>query len=123
MVGSGVSAGADGMTATGRKGIPIIAGPAFGDRIDFANWQPVPKRFRDRPYHAHNRLIASASLTGNERNSLAHKMGRRLKAANGPVHFVLPQRGVHASDTEGMPAHDPTALAAIVDGTIQMQSS
>ena len=31
------------------------------------------------------------------------------------MHFVLPTQGVHAWDVEGMPAHDPAALAAMVD--------
>lgn len=116
MVGSVVNAGANRMTAAGRRGTPIIAAPGFGDMIDFPTWAPVPERFRDRPYHAHNRLIASASLTGAERRDLAREVARRLKGSTGPVHFVLPTQGVHAWDTEGMPAHDPEALAEMVAG-------
>ncbi len=116
MVGSVVNAGANRMTAAARRGTPIIAAPGFGDMIDFPTWAPVPERFRDRPYHAHNRLIASASLTGLERRELAREVARRLKASTGPVHFVLPTQGVHAWDTEGMPAHDPEALAEMVAG-------
>ena len=116
MVGSVVNAGANRMTAAARNGTPIIAAPGFGDMIDFPTWAPVPERFRDRPYHAHNRLIASAALTGAERRELAREVARRLKPAKGPVHFVLPTQGVHAWDTEGMPAHDPEALAEMVEG-------
>lgn len=116
MVGSVVNAGANRMTAAAKRGTPIIAAPGFGDMIDFPTWAPVPERFRDRPYHAHNRLIASASLTGAERRDLAREVARRLKASKGPVHFVLPTQGVHAWDTEGMPAHDPEALAEMVEG-------
>jgi len=116
MVGSIVSAGADRMTAAGRTGTPVICAPGFGDMIDFATWQPVPERFRDRPYHAHNRLLASAALTGPERQDLAHEVAKRLRGSTAPVHFVLPTRGVHAWDVEGMPAHDPAALADMVQG-------
>lgn len=115
MVGSVVNAGKNRMTAAGKRGTPIIAAPGFGDMIDFPTWAPVPERFRDRPYHAHNRLIASASLNGAERRELAREVARRLKTSIGPVHFVLPTQGVHAWDTEGMPAHDPAALAEMVD--------
>ena len=114
MVGSIVNAGANRMTAAPRRGTPVIAAPGFGDMIDFAAWAPVPDRFRDRPYHAHNRLLASASLTADERGDLAHEVARRLKSGNGPVAFILPTQGIHAWDTEGMPAHDPEALAAMV---------
>ena len=116
MVGSVVSAGADRMTAGPRLGIPIIGAPAFGDMIDFAAWKPVPKRFADRPYHAHNRLIASTGLNGAERKELAEEVAKRLKESKGPVHFLLPTHGVHAWDVEGMPAHDPEALAEMVEG-------
>ena len=115
MVGSVVNAGAHRMTAAGRRGTPIIAAPGFGDMIDFAAWQPVPERFRDRQFHAHNRLIASAALTAEERSDLAREVAGRLKKSKGPVEFVLPTRGIHAWDTEGMPAHDPEALAVMVE--------
>ena len=115
MVGSIVNAGAHRMTAAGRRGTPIIAAPGFGDMIDFAAWQPVPERFRDRQFHAHNRLIASAALTAEERCDLAREVAGRLKKSKGPVQFVLPTRGIHAWDTEGMPAHDPEALATMVE--------
>jgi uncharacterized protein (UPF0261 family) len=115
MVGSVVNAGANRMTAAGKLGTPIIAAPGFGDMIDFATWQPVPEQFRDRSYHAHNRLLASASLTGPERRELAREVAKRLKQSVGPVHFVLPTQGIHAWDVEGMPAHDPEALAEMVD--------
>lgn len=116
MTGSVLSAGTNRMTAAGRTGTPVIAAPGFGDMVDFATWAPVPERFRGRPYHAHNRLLASASLTGDERRELAHEFARRLKASNAPVEFILPTKGVHAWDVEGMPAHDPAGLAAMVEG-------
>ena len=114
MVGSAVSAGANRMTAAARRGTPIIAAPGFGNMIDFAAWAPVPERFQGRPFHAHNRLLASASLTAEERGDLAREVARRLKSGSGPVEFILPTQGVHAWDTAGMPAHDPQALAAMV---------
>ncbi|MEX0283870.1 MAG: Tm-1-like ATP-binding domain-containing protein [Paracoccaceae bacterium] len=115
MHGSVVSPGADRMTSGGALGIPIIAGPAFCDMTDFATWKPVPEQFRDRAYHAHNRLLASASYTGQERREIAREMASRLKKSKGPVHFILPTQGIHAWDLEGMPAHDPEALAEMVD--------
>ncbi|MDT0683043.1 Tm-1-like ATP-binding domain-containing protein [Roseicyclus sp. F158] len=115
MAGSLVNAGEDRMLAAGRRGTPVIAAPAFGDMIDFPAWQSPPGRFQDRDYHAHNRLIASAFLTGEERRELARDVSARLKQSKGPVEFLLPARGIHAWDVEGMPAHDPDALAEMVD--------
>jgi uncharacterized protein (UPF0261 family) len=116
MTGSPLSAGKNRMTAAGTTGTPIIAGPGFGDMVDFAAWSPVPAQFSDRPYHAHNRLLASAALNAQERKDLAQEMARRLKLSKGPVHFVLPTHGIHAWDTEGMPFHDPDGMAETVAG-------
>ena len=115
MMGSIINSGANRMMSAGLAGIPQIVAPGFGDMIDFAAWQPVPERFKDRPYHAHNRLIASASLSAEERREVAREVARRLRTAEAPVHFVLPTRGIHAWDVEGAPAHDPQGLAAMVD--------
>jgi uncharacterized protein (UPF0261 family) len=115
MVGSVLNAGANRLLASSKTGVPIIGAPAFGDMIDFATWQPVPERFRDRPYHAHNRLLASASLSGEERREVAREVARRLKQSKGKVHYLLPIQGIHAWDVEGMPAHDPTSLGEMVD--------
>ena len=115
MAGSLVNAGESRMLAAGRRGTPVIAGPAFGDMIDFPAWQEAPGRFKDRPFHAHNRLIASAFLTGEERRELARDVAARLQQSKGPVEFLLPTRGIHAWDVEGMPAHNPEALAEMVD--------
>ncbi len=115
MMGSLVNAGNDRMLSAGRRAIPVLAAPAFGDMIDFPAWQSPPGRFKDRDYHAHNRLIASAFLTGEERRELARDVAARLKQSEGPVEFLLPTRGIHAWDLEGMPAHDPEALAEMVE--------
>ena len=68
-------------------------------------------RFRDRPFHAHNRLIASAALNGAERRETAREMSRRLGTATAPVHLLLPLHGIEEWDRPGEPAHDPAALA------------
>jgi uncharacterized protein (UPF0261 family) len=115
MVGSVVNSGADRMLNAGRSGIPQIVAPGCIDLIDFAAWQEVPERFRDRPFHAHNRLIASAALTAQERRLTAREIGRRLSQSAAPVHVILPAGGIEEWDKEGQPAYDPEGLAAFLD--------
>jgi uncharacterized protein (UPF0261 family) len=115
MVGSVVNGGKDRLLSAGRKGIPQIVAPGCLDLIDFAAWQDIPARFADRPYHAHNRLIASAALTPEERRETARDMATRLLQARGPVHVILPNRGIEEWDKEGEPAHDPEGLTAFLD--------
>jgi uncharacterized protein (UPF0261 family) len=62
-----LTAGANRLTNAGRMGIPQILAPGASDMVDIAKWQPVPEHFKDRDYHAHNRLIASVGATADER--------------------------------------------------------
>jgi uncharacterized protein (UPF0261 family) len=115
MFGSAVNSGNDRMMSAGRAGIPQIIAPGCMDLIDFPAAQALPARFQDRPFHAHNRLIVSAVLTGEERREAAREMGRRLAQAQAPVHVILPARGIEEWDKPGGPMHDPEGLTAFLD--------
>lgn len=115
MVGSVVNSGADRLTNAGAQGIPQIVAPGCIDLIDLAGWQEIPEKYRDRPFHAHNRLIKSSALTGPERRELVRDILARLEKATGPAHVLLSTRGIEEWDKPGEPAHDPEALAEMVD--------
>ncbi len=115
MVGSVANAGADRPTNAGRRGVPQIVAPGCIDLFDFAGWQDIPEAYADRPFHAHNRLIKSSALTGQERRALIRDIAARLAEASGPVHFLLPLHGIEEWDKAGEPAHDPDALADMID--------
>lgn len=113
--GSVVHSGHDRLTGAGSKGIPQLVAAGCADLIDFAGWQDIPAQYADRPFHEHNRLIKSAALSGEERRGVVREMAQRLSTANGPVHVLMPVRGIEEWDKEGGPAHDPDALAAMVE--------
>lgn len=119
LVGSVVNSGPDRLTSAGATGLPQIVAPGCTDLIDFAGWQEVPVAYADRPFHAHNRLIKSSALDGEERRTLIRDIAARLQGAKGPVRFLMPTRGVEEWDKEGEPAHDPAGLAAMVDEVAQ----
>jgi len=111
MFDSVVNSGNDRLLNAGRRSIPQIV----VDLIDFAGWQDIPERFRDRPFHAHNRLIKSSVLNPEERRESAVEIARRLLQSSSPVHFILPNRGIEEWDKVGQPAHDPDGLAVFND--------
>ncbi|KIC40587.1 hypothetical protein RA27_12480 [Ruegeria sp. ANG-R] len=115
MAGSVVSSGVDRVTNAGRVGTPQLVAPGALDLLDFAGWQDIPDRYADRPFHEHNRLIKSSVFNGDERRAWIRELANRLEAATGPVHFFLPVRGIEAWDKEGEEAHNPEALADMVD--------
>ena len=113
--GSIVTSGADRLEAAGRRGIPQIVAPGGLDMIDMQSWRPVPARYTERPYHAHNRLIASVLMNPEERRAAARAVTAKLAKASGPVAFVLPTRGIEAWDRPGEPLNDPAGLEAFCD--------
>ena len=75
----------------------------------------MPSRFADRPYHAHNRLLASVTSDGATRREIARTIGEKLAAATGPTAFILPAGGIQQWDQQGEPLHEPEALTAFIE--------
>jgi uncharacterized protein (UPF0261 family) len=115
MHGSVVNAGPSRLAAAGGRGVPQIVAPGASDMIDVQTWAALPAAYEGRPYHAHNRLIASVTQTADERRALARFIAERLNAAQGPTAFLLPRHGIHAWDRPGEGLHEPEAHAAFAD--------
>ncbi len=113
--GSVVTSGPSRLTAAGAAGVPQIVAPGATDMVDFPTWAGPAARHAGRPYHAHNRLIASITTGAEDRRALARLMGEKLGQARGPVVAMLPVRGIQQWDQEGEPLHEPEALAAFVE--------
>lgn len=109
--GSAISAGSDRLTNAGAKGIPQIVSIGCYDLVDLVGWHALPERFRDRPAHAHNRLLTSVVLNSEEREELAGVICDKLAAAKGPVTLILPSQGGNEWDREGAPLADAEGLA------------
>jgi uncharacterized protein (UPF0261 family) len=114
LMGSVVNSGADRLMNAGQRGIPQIVAPGAVDMVDFPAWLPVPTDLADRPFHAHNRLIASATSRADDRRRIARGIAEKLSSATAPVAFVLPAGGIQAWDREGEPLHDHEGLDAFV---------
>lgn len=113
--GSIVTSGAGRLEAAGRAGIPQIVAPGAVDMIDLAAWQPLPSRYAERAFHAHNRLIASVATTSPERCATARYIADKLAHATGPTALVLPLKGVQEWDRPDGVLHAPQAHSAFLD--------
>jgi uncharacterized protein (UPF0261 family) len=114
LMGSVVNSGSDRLMNAARSGIPQIVAPGAIDMVDFPAWLPVPADLVDRPFHAHNRLLASATSRPDDRRRIAQAIATKLAEATAPVAFVLPTRGIQQWDRQGEPLHDPDGLGAFV---------
>jgi uncharacterized protein (UPF0261 family) len=115
LMGSVVNSGSDRLINAGRSGIPQIVAPGAIDMVDFPAWLPVPAELRDRPFHAHNRLLASATSSAHDRRRIARAIADRLAQATAPVALVLPHGGLQQWDREGEPLHEPDGLRAFIE--------
>jgi uncharacterized protein (UPF0261 family) len=112
-----VTAGADRLEASGRRGTPQIVAPGAIDMIDFPTWRGNPRGGEGRNYHAHNRLLASVTATADERRRVARHIAEKLSLAKGPTVYLVPQLGIEGWDRPGEPMHAPDALTAFLDET------
>jgi uncharacterized protein (UPF0261 family) len=115
LAGSVINGGEDRMLNAGAAGIPQIVAPGCLDLIDFAGWQEIPERYKDRPFHPHNRLIVSSGLNAEERRVTAQEIAKRLRTSGTLAHVILTNKGIEEWDKEGGPAHDPEAFAEFCD--------
>ncbi|MBL0374231.1 Tm-1-like ATP-binding domain-containing protein [Rhizobium sp. KVB221] len=109
--GSIVNSGPERLERVGLAGVPQIVAPGAADLVDLPTWQPIPAHFQGRPYHVHNKLITSLTLTPDERRFTAREMAARLNKSIGPTHVILPLAGIEEWDREGEIGHDPESLA------------
>jgi uncharacterized protein (UPF0261 family) len=110
--GAPTTAGPSRLKAAGRRGIPQITAPGGCDMIDMQTWRGIPPHYADRPYHAHNRLVASVQMTPAERRRAAAAIGEKLAMATGPSVFLLPLQGMEEWDRAGQGLHDPVGIGA-----------
>jgi len=115
LFGSAISAGPDRMTAAGRRGIPQMGAPGCYDLVDVVGWHAPPPVFQGQPSHAHNRLISSYLLDGQQRRQVARAICAKLASASAPVTLFLPTQGCNEWDRAGGPLSDPAALAEFCD--------
>ncbi len=113
--GGTASAGPDRLEGSGRAATPQIVAPGAMDMIDFATWKALPDRFASRDYHAHNRLIASVSLTADERAEAARVIAGKLAGSKAPVTFILPLKGIEEWDRDGGPMCDRQAHLGLTE--------
>ncbi len=115
LFGSAISAGPDRLSNAGRRGIPQMVAPGCCDLVDVVGWHDPPEGLRQRPSHAHNRLLSSYVLDAAERRRVARELAAKLAGATGETVLFLPLRGGNEWDREGAPLADAAGLAAFCD--------
>jgi len=113
LVGGVMSAGPDRLGAIARSRIPYVGSTGALDMVNFWAEDTVPPQFRGRHLHRHNPQVTLMRTTAEECRSIGEWIGAKLNACDGPVLFLVPERGVSAMDAPGQPFYDPEADAAL----------
>ncbi len=119
MMGGLLPATEDRFGAVIRTRIPYVGSVGALDMVNFAAPETVPERYRGRRLYAHNPQITLMRTTPDENARMGRWIGERLNQMDGPVRFLIPERGVSALDAAGQPFHDPAADAALTEALVQ----
>jgi uncharacterized protein (UPF0261 family)/ABC-type branched-subunit amino acid transport system ATPase component len=126
MMGGILPATEDRFGAVIRTRIPYVGSVGALDMVNFAAPDTVPAEYHGRNLYPHNPQITLMRTTADENARMGRWIGERLNAMEGPVRFLLPERGLSALDAPGQPFYDPDADAALFEAlqrTVRMSAN
>ncbi len=108
--------------AIARTKLPYVGSVGALDMVNF--WAPstVPEKYKNRLFYPHNPNVTLMRTTADECRRIGEWIGEKLSQCDGPVRFLVPEKGVSALDIEGGPFWDPeadTALFQAIERTIR----
>lgn len=115
LFGGVLSAGPDRLGAAIRTRLPYVGSVGALDMVNFWAIDSVPERYAGRNLYRHNPNITLMRTTPEENRQIGAFLAERLNRCEGPVRFLIPEKGVSALDAPGKPFHDPDADAALFD--------
>jgi uncharacterized protein (UPF0261 family)/ABC-type branched-subunit amino acid transport system ATPase component len=112
LFGGVFSAGEERFDAIIRSKIPYVASAGALDMVNFGPIDTVPAEYKGRNLYIHNPQVTLMRTTVAENERMGRWIGEKLNRMDGPVRFLIPERGVSLLDMPGKPFHDPAADAA-----------
>ena len=119
LLGGVLSAGPDRLGAVARTRLPYVGSCGALDMVNFWGLESVPERFRARKLHVHNPQVTLMRTTPEECRQIGAWIAQKLNACEGPVRFLIPEKGVSALDIEGGAFFDEDADAALFEALSQ----
>jgi len=115
LFGGVLPATGDRFGAIARTRLPYVGSVGALDMVNF--WAPstVPEHYRGRLFYEHNPNVTLMRTTADESRHVGEWIGGRLALCEGPVHVLIPEKGVSALDIEGGAFFDPEADAVLFD--------
>jgi uncharacterized protein (UPF0261 family) len=99
--------------AIARSKLPYVGSCGALDMVNFGARSTVPSRYEGRLFYEHNAQITLMRTTPEENARMGRWIGERLSRCEGPLRFLIPERGVSLLDAPGKAFHDPRADEAL----------
>ncbi|RWM17927.1 MAG: UPF0261 family protein [Mesorhizobium sp.] len=101
--------------AVARTKLPYVGSVGALDMVNF--WAPptIPERYSGRLFYEHNPNVTLMRTTPEESRKIGEWIGAKLSLCQGPVRFLIPEKGVSALDIEGGAFFGPEADAALFE--------
>jgi uncharacterized protein (UPF0261 family) len=113
IVGATLSAGPTRMDVFAQVDMPYVGSCGALDMANFGPYDTVPEKFKGRLLYRHNPNVTLMRTTPEECRLIGEFIARKLNAIQGPVRFLIPEKGLSAIDKEGQVFHDPQANQAL----------
>jgi uncharacterized protein (UPF0261 family) len=101
--------------AIARTKIPYVGSVGALDMVNFWAPETVPAKWQARVLYRHNPHVTLMRTTAEECRAIGEWIGNKLNACEGPVRFLIPEKGVSALDAEGAAFHDAEADKALFE--------
>ena len=105
----------DRLGAIARTKLPYVGSVGALDMVNFWAPETVPEKLRARLFYKHNSNVTLMRTTAEECRAIGEWIGQKLNACEGPVRFLIPEKGVSALDIDGGAFWDPEADAALFE--------
>ena len=115
VVGGFLSAGPERLDAIIRTRVPWVGSVGALDMANFWARDTVPARFAGRNLYQHNANVTLMRTTPDENVRIGEFLVGKINRMEGPVRFLIPDKGVSMLDDEGKPFRDPEADRALFD--------
>jgi uncharacterized protein (UPF0261 family) len=115
IVGGRLSAGPQRLDAIIRTRVPYVGSVGALDMVNFWAPETVPQPFKSRNLYRHNQNVTLMRTTVEENLRIGQFIVDKLNRMEGPVRFLLPEKGVSMLDAPGQPFRDEAADKALFD--------
>ena len=113
LFGGVLPATGDRFGAIARTRLPYVGSVGALDMVNFWAPETIPEKHRGRLFYNHNSNVTLMRTTAEECQAIGEWIGGKLNACEGPVRFLIPEKGVSALDIEGGAFRDQEADAAL----------